>query len=62
MEKLIIIDGNSLLFRGYFAMRPMVTKDGVYTQGVYAFVNMLSRILQEGEPDYIAVAFDMRKP
>lgn len=62
MEKLIIIDGNSLLFRGYFAMKPMVTKDGVYTQGVYSFINMLNRILQEGKPDYIAVAFDMRKP
>jgi len=35
MENLILIDGNSLLFRAYFAMRPMVTSDGVYTQGIF---------------------------
>lgn len=60
MEKLVIIDGNSLLFRAYFAMRPMVTKDGVYTQGIYSFINMLNKILSDHEPDYLAVAFDMK--
>ena len=44
MEKLVIIDGNSLLFRAYFAMRPMITKDGVYTQGIYSFINMLNKV------------------
>jgi DNA polymerase-1 len=58
--RLVMIDGNSLLFRAYFAMRPMVTKDGVYTQGVFAFINMLKKILDDYEPDYIGVAFDMR--
>ena len=37
MKKLILIDGNSLLFRAYFAMRPMVTSKGMHTQGVFAF-------------------------
>lgn len=60
-SKLIIIDGNSLLFRSYFAMRPMVTKDGIYTQGIFAFINILNKILDEGKPDYLVVAFDVGK-
>ena len=60
MEKLILIDGNSLLFRAYFAMRPMVTSKGIHTQGVFAFINMLNKIIKDYEPDYIAVAFDMK--
>ena len=62
MEKLILIDGNSLLFRAYFAMRPMVTSKGIHTQGVFAFINMLNKIIKDYEPDYIAVAFDMKEP
>ena len=60
MKKLILIDGNSLLFRAYFAMRPMVTSKGIHTQGVFAFVNMLGKILSDYEPSHIAVAFDMK--
>lgn len=60
MNKLILIDGNSLLFRAYFAMRPMVTSKGIHTQGVFAFVNMLGKILNDYEPTHIAVAFDMK--
>ena len=61
MKKLILIDGNSLLFRAYFAMRPMVTSKGIHTQGVFAFINMLNKIIKDYEPDYIAVAFDMKE-
>ena len=60
MKKLILIDGNSLLFRAYFAMRPMVTSKGMHTQGVFAFVNMLGKILNDYEPTHIAVAFDLK--
>lgn len=59
--KLIIIDGNSLLFRAYFAMRPMQTKDGFSTQGIYAFVNMLNKIIKEQRPTHLCVAFDVKK-
>lgn len=62
MDKLILIDGNSLLFRAYFAMRPMVTSKGIHTQGVFAFINMLNKIIKDYEPDYMAVAFDMKEP
>ncbi|MBR2541066.1 MAG: DNA polymerase I [Mogibacterium sp.] len=61
MEQLILIDGNSLLFRAFFAMRPMVTSKGIHTQGVFAFVNMLNKIIKDYKPDYIAVAFDMKE-
>lgn len=60
MDKLILIDGNSLLFRAYFAMRPMVTSKGMHTQGVFAFVNMLNKIISDYQPSHIAVAFDMK--
>ena len=60
MNKLILIDGNSLLFRAYFAMRPMVTSKGIHTQGVFAFVNMLVKILKDYDPTHIAVAFDLK--
>ena len=62
MNQLIIIDGNSLLFRAYFAMRPMVTSDGQHTQGIFAFVNMLNKIIADNRHDYICVAFDMKHP
>ena len=61
MKKLILIDGNSLLFRAYFAMRPMVTSRGIHTQGLFAFINMLNKIIKDYDPDYMAVAFDMKE-
>lgn len=64
MEKiLVIIDGNSLMNRAYYAIqRPMMTKDGMYTQGIFGFLNMLSKILKDYEPTHIAVAFDRKTP
>lgn len=61
MNNLVLIDGNSLLFRAYFAMRPMITSKGVHTQGIYAFINMLNKIINDYSPSYIAVAFDMKE-
>ncbi|MDF2653682.1 MAG: polA [Bacillota bacterium] len=61
--KLIIIDGNSLINRAYYALqRPMITKSGLYTHGVYGFLNMLNKIKTDYRPDYIAVAFDRKAP
>jgi DNA polymerase-1 len=62
-DRFVIIDGNSLINRAYYAMqRPMTTKDGVYTQGIYGFLNMLNKIMEEYEPGYIAVAWDKKAP
>ena len=61
--KIIIIDGNSLINRAYYALqRPMITKSGLYTHGVYGFLNMLNKIVSDHQPDYITVAFDRKAP
>ena len=63
MDRIVIIDGNSLINRAYYAMqRPMITKTGIYTQGVYGFLNMLNRIMEDYKPGYIAVAWDKKAP
>lgn len=63
MDKIVIIDGNSLINRAYYAMqRPMITKEGIYTQGIYGFLNMLGKILDDYCPNYITVAFDKKSP
>ncbi|MDR1572066.1 MAG: DNA polymerase I [Clostridiales Family XIII bacterium] len=64
MEKrIIIIDGNSLINRAYYAIRnPMTTRDGVYTHGVYGFLNMFEKILRDYDPGYAVVAFDRKAP
>ena len=42
----VVIDGNSLINRAYYAIqRPMITKDGTYTQGIYGFISMLNKML-----------------
>ena len=64
MKELVMIDGNSLLYRAYYATAAMgnlmVNKDGVPTNAVYGFANMLESILK-GNPEYLVVAFDYGK-
>ena len=62
--KLLLIDGNSVLFRGYYATcygNIMKTSKGIYTNGIYAFANMLNKAIKMIEPDYCVVAFDKAK-
>ncbi|WP_274964080.1 DNA polymerase I [Tepidanaerobacter syntrophicus] len=59
---MLLIDGNSLLHRAFHALPPLRTSKGVPTNAVYGFLNMLLRILQEEQPDYVAVAFDKKGP
>ena len=62
-EKIVIIDGNSLINRAYYAMqRPMITREGIYTQGIYGFLNMLGKIRDDYAPEYLTVAFDLKAP
>ena len=63
MDRIAIIDGNSLLNRAYYAMRnPMITKDGIFTQGIFGFLNMMEKIKKDYEPAYMAIAFDLKAP
>mgnify|MGYP006277993605 CR=1 FL=1 len=61
-KKIVLIDGNSLLHRAFHALPPLKTKEGLYTNGVYGFVTMLYKILDDYDPDYICVAFDRKGP
>lgn len=61
MKKLIVIDGNSLMHRAYYALPSMTAKDGTPTGAVYGFLSMLLKLLSY-KPDYLLVAFDMHGP
>ncbi len=63
MNRIALIDGNSLINRAYYAIRnPMITKDGTYTHGIFGFISMLDKIFKDYEPEYMAIAFDMKSP
>jgi len=61
-DKFVIIDGNSILFRAYYALPPLKNKKGVFTNAVYGFLTMLYKIIDDYQPKYICVAFDPDKP
>ncbi|MBQ6671173.1 MAG: DNA polymerase I [Firmicutes bacterium] len=63
MDRIVIIDGNSLVNRAYYAIqRPMITKDGMYTQGIYGFLSMLQKIRADYSPTHMLVAYDRKAP
>lgn len=62
MEKLILIDGNSLLNRAYYATPVFTTKDGFPTNAIFGFVKLLMKIAADKKPQYLAVAFDVHAP
>lgn len=59
-KKLMIIDGNSLLHRAFYALPPLTNAEGVYTNGVYGFLTMFYRVTAEYKPDYLTVVFDKK--
>ena len=61
-KTLVLIDGNSLVFRAFHALPPMNREDGTPVNAAYGFFTMLLRILQERTPDYLGVAFDVAQP
>jgi DNA polymerase I len=60
--KLVIIDGHSLLYRAFFAVPPLSTRDGTPTNAVYGFLRMLLKLWREERPDYLVIAFDAPTP
>ena len=62
MKKIMILDGNSLLFRAFYALPPLKTKKGQFTNAVYGFLSMLYKIMDTYSPEYLCVAFDPEKP
>lgn len=60
-KRLVIIDGKSVFYRGYYAMKNLSTKDGTPTGGVFGFATMALEVLKKLEPDYVCVAWDKPK-
>ncbi len=60
--KLLILDGNSVINRAYFGVKPLTTRDGLYTHAIYGFLNILERMEKEEQPDAVCVAFDLHGP
>ena len=60
--RLLVIDGNSILNRAFYGIKLLTTKDGRYTNGIYGFMNIFHRLLEDCKPDRVAVAFDVKAP
>ena len=60
--KLMVIDGNSILNRAFYGVRPLSTRDGLPTQAVYGFLTILLKLLDEISPDALCVTFDLKEP
>ncbi len=61
-EKIVLIDGHSLLNRAFYGLPDLTNSEGLHTNAVYGFLNILFRILDEEKPEYLAVAFDVHAP
>ncbi|EJG0097650.1 DNA polymerase I, partial [Staphylococcus pseudintermedius] len=61
MDKLILIDGNSLSFRAFYALPLLKNKAGIHTNAVYGFARLLEKIIKEEQPTHFLVAFDAGK-
>jgi DNA polymerase-1 len=61
-DKLVLIDGHSILNRAFFGLPDLTNSEGLHTNAVYGFLNILFKILEEEKPDYLAVAFDVHAP
>ena len=65
MDKLVLIDGNSIINRAFYGImgsKMLMTEDGTYTNAIYGFLNVLFKILEDIKPKYLAVAFDLKAP
>ena len=61
-ERLMLLDGNGLIYRGYFALPPLTTSKGELVNAVFGFCSIVLRGIQDLHPDYVAVAFDLQGP
>lgn len=60
--KLMILDGNSVVNRAYYGVRPLTTREGLYTNAIFGFLNILQKMETEEKPDALCVAFDLHGP
>jgi len=62
MKKLLILDANSIVNRGFYAVRPLTNKEGLNTNAIFGFLNIFFKYVEDIKPDYIAAAFDVSAP
>ena len=62
MKKILVIDGNSIINRAFYGVKPLTTKTGKFTNAIFGMINIISRQLTALKPDYAAVAFDLKHP
>lgn len=62
MEKILLIDGHSILNRAFFGLPDLTNAQGLHTNAVYGFLNILFKVLEEEKPDYLTVTFDVHAP
>ena len=60
--KLLILDGNSVINRAFFGVKPLTTREGLYTHAIYGFLNILERMEKEEQPEAVCVSFDLHGP
>ncbi len=60
--RLLVVDGNSIVNRAFYGIRPLTNKEGQFTQAIYGFLTMLKKIEKEENPDAVAIAFDLKAP
>ena len=60
--KLMVLDGNSILNRAFYGIRPLSTRQGLYTHAIYGFLTTLQRLIDEEQPEALCVTFDRREP
>ena len=61
-EKIVLIDGHSILNRAFYGIPDLTNSEGLHTNAIYGFINILLKILDEEKPDYLTVAFDVHQP
>ena len=59
-EKIVLIDGHSIINRAFYGVPDLTNSDGLHTNAIYGFLNIMFRILDEEKPDYLVVAFDLK--
>ena len=61
-EKILLIDGHSILNRAFYGLPDLTNAEGLHTNAIYGFLNILFKMVEEEKPDYLTVAFDLAAP
>ena len=62
MKKILVIDGNSIINRAFYGVRPLTTKSGKHTNAIFGMINIIMKQMNAIKPDFAAVAFDLKHP